>query len=91
MQEAPLSGELGEQRRREALDGGVTGSEEVPCLALPAGVWPWLVVGGRATGWGVRGEVGEEGNPPLLLTRQLPSSPPQGSQGFLAAVGVLSR
>ena len=46
MQEAPLSGELGEQREREALDGGMTGSEEMPCLALPAGVWPWLAVGG---------------------------------------------
>lgn len=46
---------------------------------------------GGATGWGVRGEVGEEGNPPLLLTRQLPSSPPQGSQSFLTAVGLLSK
>lgn len=88
MEEAPLSGELGEQRKRDTLDGGVPGGEEMPCIALPAGVWPWLAAGGRATGWGVRGE---EGNPPLLLTRQLPSSPPQGSQGFLAAVGVLSR
>lgn len=46
---------------------------------------------GGATGWGIRGEVGEEGNPPLLLTRQLPSSPPQGSQSFLTAVGLLSK
>lgn len=55
MEEAPLSGALGEQRKRDALDGGVPGSEEMPCIALPAGVWPWLAAGGGVPQAGVSG------------------------------------
>lgn len=48
-----------------------------------------LACRGRRLGcWGA---VGEWGDLPLLLIRQLPSSPPQGLLSSLSAVGVLSR